>query len=269
MRTNRASVPRRAIRLGDAEARQRARARLKRNRKIRALLQMLRHGLGMRNTTVIDGVSYTEREPTPLARVLSTGGSGAKEYFVRFPDGSTMRIRAQASRAYADLMPDPHLRAYEPVVRLIKPGMRVLEVGAGCGAGSSQLAWAVGPSGGVVSLERDGELVRFARRRYPMPHLAFERGGAESLRGELDGAFDAALVRAPDVSELFAFREVCRSLAAGAPVLIWDIASREHADQLEVETEGWERRFLGPAAQIARKPLPEDDTAHGRTNLDP
>ena len=76
---------------------------------------------------------------------------------------------------------------------VVRPGQRVLDLGCGTGAGSAQLASAVGPSGGVVAINRDGESIRFARQRYRADHLAFELGWLDTLSGELDGAFDVVV----------------------------------------------------------------------------
>ncbi len=228
-------------------------------------MQALRHLLGMRNSLVVEQVRYTERDATPLARALATGETGSKDYLVRFPDGAGMRIRCQHARVYADLMPDPRLPAYEALARVIRPGMRVLELGAGTGAGSAALARAVGPSGGVVSLERDGESVRFARRRYPVPHLAAERGGVESLRGELDGAFDTIV---SPISQLDrpTLAELCRCLAGGGCLAIWGTRP-DTVDDLLSDLRDWTVSHLEPGLTVFRKPQ-ADDPDPGVSNLE-
>lgn len=256
---------RRAIRVGDAEARERSRRKRRRRRRLDTFMQALRHLLGMRNALVVDQVRYTERDATPLARALAQGGTGSKDYLVRFPDGSGMRIRCQHTRVYADLMPDPRLPAYESLVRVIKPGVRVLELGAGTGAGAAMLAWAVGPSGGVVSLERDGESVRFARRRYPFPHLAAERGGVESLRGELDGSFDAIVCPAGELDKAV-LAELCRCLAGGGCLAIWGRTDAMD-EELLAHLRDWSCSRLGQGLIVFGKPAPDDPDV-GASNLD-
>ncbi|MCL4220450.1 MAG: methyltransferase domain-containing protein [Phycisphaerales bacterium] len=256
---------RRAVRVGDAEARERSRRRLQRRRRLRAFLQTVRHLLGMRNAVTVDQVRYTERDAVPLARALASEATGSKDYLVRFPDNSGMRIRCQHTRIYADLMPDPRLPAYEALDRIIKPGMRVLELAAGTGAGAALLARTVGPSGGVVALERDGESVRFARRRYPAPHLAIERGGIESLRGELDGSFDAIVCPAGELDEP-TLGELCRCLAGGGCLAIWGRAEDADQDML-FPIRDWSRSRLGQGMTVFGKPAPDDPDA-GASNLD-
>lgn len=228
-------------------------------------MEALRHLLGMRNALVVDQVRYTERDAVPLARALAAGGSGCKDYLVRFRDGAGMRIRCQHTRVYADLMPDPRLPAYEGLGRVIKPGMRVLELGAGTGAGSAMLAWGVGPSGGVVALERDGESVRFARRRYPILHLAAERGGVESLRGELDGSFDAIVCPAGELDQT-TLAELCRCLAGGGCLAIWGNVDGLDQDLL-LPICDWHCSRIGQGLLVFGKPAP-DDPQVGVSNLD-
>lgn len=152
----------------------------------------------LKRTWAADGVRYTERSGGSLRRALAQGGPGVKEYDARFTDADpgarrTMKIRCTRSRVYHDLIHDPRVDAYAPACEIIRPGERVLEIGCGTGAGSAMLHHAVGPSGGVVSIDRDGESIRFARMRYPCGHGAFELGWIESLAGEPDGSFDAVI----------------------------------------------------------------------------
>ena len=154
---------------------------------------------------VVDGVVYRERSITSLRRCLAVTGSGVKEYDVRFPvmgDAMAsaqypmreeMRIRYTRRRMFGDLGHEPRVGFVEQVSELIKPGARVLELGCGTGSGSAILAGLVGPSGAVVSMNRDGESIRFARQRHRCDHLAFELGWLETLEGELDGGFDVVL----------------------------------------------------------------------------
>lgn len=143
-------------------------------------------GPSIRERTV-DGVRYR-----PI-------GGGQVE--VVFPSGEVARIRPGEERAYHDLEADPRLDAARALAGLIKPGDRVLSLGTGTGAAAGLLAEAVGHTGAVVSLEHDGESVRFARRRYPSGHCAHEIGGWRHLAGELDGAFEAAIVCEPARAE--------------------------------------------------------------------
>ncbi len=212
---------RRTALVEDAGQRRRSLQRQHRKQTIQKFVREFRKRLGLPQVIEVDGVRYTERDPTPLSRALSPRGTGKKEYLVRFADGgSRMRIRATSKRVYTDLMPDPDLQHDSSVLDRIRPGMRVLEVGAGTGGGSAALARAVGPSGGVIALGSDRESIRFARRRYQFNHLAIELGGIESLYGELDHAFDAAIVRCSPLIAAQEIREVWRCIARGGWMLL-------------------------------------------------
>ena len=158
-------------------------------------------GVGSGRVRVIDGVRYKERRPGTLPGVFNHAEPGVREYEVRFPGADArarpMRIRATPSRIYDDITPDPRRTLVRSLDTAVRPGDRVLELGCGTGAASYHLAYLVGPSGGVVALDRDGESVRFARQRYIAPQLGYELGWMETLSGELDGAFDAVVAVDP------------------------------------------------------------------------
>jgi SAM-dependent methyltransferase len=178
--------------------------------------------LGLRRTTVIDGVRYRERGSSqPLRRSLAAHGPGFKEFDVRFPPSrdpaqprsrEVMRIRATRQRVYADLIHSPRGPAAAACAPFVRPGDRVVELPSGTGDGAAVLAALVGPSGGIVALETDRESVRYARRRYPTAWTSFEIGDHTALAGELDGSFDAAVTR--DLSTE-ALAELLRVLAPG------------------------------------------------------
>ncbi len=159
-------------------------------------------GLYKRSVTMPDGVRYRERSGVSLRRALSEHGPGVKEYDVRFPwvdaDGRRgLRIRYTASRPFGDLGHDPRTALYAQILDFIRPGLRVMEIGCGTGSGSAILAHAVGPSGGLVAADRDGQAIRFARQRHRSDHCGFENGWIETLQGETDGGFDALVAVDP------------------------------------------------------------------------
>lgn len=71
---------------------------------------------------------------------------------------------------------------------LLRPGMRVLDVGCGTGAITHGIAEAVGPNGSVVGIDRDPALIEHARGAAIAANLRFELGDATTL--DADGAFD-------------------------------------------------------------------------------
>lgn len=227
------SGPRRTARVQSSELRRRASTRQRRKHRLTSLLRRIRRRLGIPQIIEVGGVRYAERDPVPLGRAISPRGPGVKEYAVRFPAGGRMRIRCTTSRLYTDLVNDPAIAAYQPGLARIRPGMRVLEFGSGTGATAGLLAHAVGPSGGVISLGSDRESIRFARQRYPANHLAVELGGVETLRGELDGAFDAALIRDIDRLDENGIREIWRCVAPGG----WLLAIESKSTQRQIPTD--------------------------------
>ena len=177
---------------------------------------------GITRTITVEGVRYKERSRTSLERALGPRGKGSKVYEVRFPAGRPMTINATESRRYADLMPDPALVSIERARRFIRPGQRVLILGSGTGAIADQIARWTGQHAGVIALEHDHESVRFARRRYAPPATSLERGGAELLAGEMDGAFDAVVINQSYV------------YACEKPTVVWDEAWRLLADEGQI-----------------------------------
>ena len=191
--------------------------------------QALRHALGARDVIVVGGVRYHERSTISLRRALAETGPGVKEYRVRFRAGAgreSMKIRLTRSRIYGDLLTDPRTRVYTRLLGEFRPGSRVLELGCGTGSGSVMLSGAVGPSGGVVAINRDGESIRFARQRYDLANTGFELGWIETLAGEIDGAFDVVCAVDPlrsasdDPARSFAIAELWRVLAPGGVLVV-------------------------------------------------
>lgn len=155
---------------------------------------LLRRILGLRRRIRVGGVVYHETRPLPLERAIASPRHGGKRFDVVFPDGRTMSITATATRRFADLMDVPEVRSLGRAEDLARPGQRVLILGGGTGALAALVASWVGPHGAIVSVEHDGESVRFARRRYTLPSVSVERGGAESLAGEVNESFDLVIV---------------------------------------------------------------------------
>ena len=152
----------------------------------------------MRQWFFVEGVRYRELTSDSMRRALSRKGAGFKEYEVLFPDGSFMQIRASADRLFADLAGVDRFAVYSRSEQLLLPGMRVLILGGGTGYAGNWAAARVAPSGAVVSLESDPQSVEYARRRYRTPNVSFESGGIAELSGEIDGAFNAAILVLPD-----------------------------------------------------------------------
>jgi len=200
-------------------------------------------GLHKRVITMPDGVKYRELSGISIRRAISEHGPGYKRFDVRFPwvdsEGRRgLRIRYTASRVYGDVGHDPRTTLYAQVQDLITPGFRVLEVGCGTGSGSAMLAQFVGPSGGVVAVDRDGQAIRFARMRHQSDHCGFELDWIEAVNGEISGAFEAVvgvdLMReAPDSYHRHeATIEIARVVRPGG-VLVLIVSNPEELDALE------------------------------------
>lgn len=228
--------------------------------------------IGPGRTVTVEGVQYRERRPRPI-RPAFGADDAAREFEVRFPDSDArkrpFRIRASATRIYDDLTPDPRAELVRALDAIVKPGDRVLDLGCGTGAGSRHLAYLVGPSGGVVALDRDGESIRFARQRYPADQLGFELGWVETLSGELDNAFDAIVAADPfrddtNANErLKTLDEIVRVLRPGGRLLCMGHSdeSAEHARRTlcehALDPEGPPARAGGWRASLWAAPLPK------------
>ncbi len=190
---------------------------------------------------MVEGVRYRERTRDPLRRALSRRGTGVKEYDVRFPatarrKRTTMLIRCTNERRFADIGPTRRPSLYDGLEGVVRPGMRLFEVGCSTGAGSVRLCEMVGPSGGVVSVDRDRESIRYARLRYLEPQLAFEIGGVETLVGELEGAFDGAIavdaLEPDDDVTRSAFEELWRVIRPGGWLIVFQRVLPAEVDRL-------------------------------------
>lgn len=225
--------------------------------------------VGPARVVEVEGVRYRERRPRPLRSAFGAE-PGVREYEVFFPDADArrrpMRIRATPTRLYDDLTPDPRVEMVRRLDTTVRPGDRVLELGCGTGGASRHLAYLVGPSGGVVALDRDGESVRFARQRYAGDQLGFELGWVETLSGELDGAFDCVVVtdpfrdarNAPERER--ALDEILRVLRPGGHLLCLgssdepaELARRELSGR-GLETSGDQIRSGGWRGHLWRRP---------------
>jgi SAM-dependent methyltransferase len=209
----------------------------------------LRRALGLRRTLVVEGVRYVEASAGDLQHALSRRGPGFKDYLVRFRDGQRMAIRACAEREFADLTGPRLLPEYAAAGDLPRPGSRVLIAAGGTGYAAKWAAGLVGPSGAVVSLERDAQSVAYAWRRYPAENISYEQGFIEALSGETDGSFDGAwavdALRAGD-DPPGVIRELARVVRPGG----WVLVSAPSATEAE-ETRGGVLAFTQDALQHA------------------
>lgn len=161
-------------------------------------VQRLRVLLRLRRGFRVGEIWYKELASTPMHRALQAPprGVGFKDFRVTFPDGAKLVIRCSAREVYADLMGSVGLEHLYAVGDLIRPGTRVLELGAGSGYRASWLSGMVGPSGSVVAIGHDRVAIEYATRRYRLSNVAFEVASAQTLSGETDGSFDAAVISA-------------------------------------------------------------------------
>lgn len=195
-------------------------------RQVRRSLHRARSVLGIRRGVKVRGAYFKELSADSLQRALSKKGRGWKDYRVTFPDGSKLVIRCTPQRIFDDLMGplgfDAGHGVLAPLLEIIRPGSRLLLLNAGTGAAGAWLGRAVGASGAVVALEEDEQSVAFAVKRYPRPNVSFERGDIGELAGEIDAAFDGAVVVRPMVSAIpdLALAEIWRVVAPGGWVLI-------------------------------------------------
>lgn len=225
---------------------------------------LLRRVLGLRRRIEVNGVRYRETQAVPIDRALSPRGKGVKRYEVRFPTGRAMPINATATRRYADLMDVPELRSIVLAERFFRPGSRVLILGCGTGGLADRISGWIGPHGGIVAIEHDNESVRFARRRYPLAHTSFERGGHDLLGGEIDGSFDAVVVVEAWLRQTGRHAEACIEAwrvtgPGGRLVLIGDNADQLLKGVPLSETEGTRATRLtptdgGPVVVVLAKP---------------
>lgn len=198
--------------------------------RLKDLRQQVRLLLGLRDIVIVEGVRYVERTHEPLRRAISKKGRGFKDYEVTFRSGERMRVRFTSERVYADLVGGSALALYRPADAHIRPGMRLLVLGAGTGCGPAWLAGRVGPSGAIVALEEDGESSHYAPRRYPLPNVAFERGAIDALGGELDGSFDGVVaigLLADHGARNARLRELWRVLKPGGWMMVGGPAAGE------------------------------------------
>ncbi len=170
-----------------------AKRRVRRKRARGSIMRRIALAMGVRQTITVEGVRYRERSSESLRRALSPAGRGFKEYDVTFPSGKPMTIAATRRRIFDDLMPVKRANLYAHATDLITPGDRVLDVACNTGAGADVLAQLVGPSGAVVATDQDNQAIRFARRRYARPNVAFEIGPPTPVAGETDASFDVTV----------------------------------------------------------------------------
>lgn len=186
------------------------------------LKHRVRSLVGLRRGFKVQGFYYKETSTELLAKALSRKGSGEKEYRVTFPDGSKLLVHCSLRRPFADITGPVTLQHFQRAQAMIRPGMRVVTAPCGTGHAVAWLSERVGPSGAVVALDTDAEAIAYAQRRYARANVAFERGGAASLAGEINGSFDAAFNVQLDAETLEAalVRELWRVVAPGGWMLL-------------------------------------------------
>jgi len=127
------------------------------------------------------------------------------------------------------------------------PGMRVLDIGSGAGDVALLAAERVGPTGAVVGIDRNPEVLAVARERAAVAgftHLTFQVGDLESI--PLEEPFDAivgrlVLMYQPDPAATL--RRLARSLRPAGIVAFQDFNLTAESLRTYPETPLWQRVF--------------------------
>ena len=134
-------------------------------------------------------------------------------------------------------------RDHRRLAATLRPGMAVLDVGAGTGAITADIARAVGPSGSALGIDRDESMIRLARERHgDVANLAFEQRDVLELGDE--ARFDVVTAaRALQWIErpALALERMYAATRPGGQVVVLEYT---HADLVwEPEPPGAVRRF--------------------------
>jgi ubiquinone/menaquinone biosynthesis C-methylase UbiE len=151
---------------------------------------------------------------------MTSGGKYAESYPIEHSERETQRLMAQARRL--DL---PMRRLLEDAG--IAAGMRVLDIGSGAGDVALMAATFVGPTGAVVGVDMNPEILETARRLAREAGLSNVTLVAGDIREEfaLDGEFDALvgrIVLAYLADPAPALRRLLKYLRSGGIVAIQD-----------------------------------------------
>jgi SAM-dependent methyltransferase len=168
-----------------------------------------------------ESVPETKQPPRALpVRYAPAPRKGA--FKAHFPDGTALDIEAGRTRAYPGLRGQaPSMLAfYDAFADFVGVG-RVLDAGAGAGAGTSRL---VQQGLQVVAVDEDLTAVEFARRHCPAAEHLHRPLAALELTSALDGAIVSDVLGLCDDPES-ALSAVNRALRVGSPLLVAEPAA--------------------------------------------
>lgn len=146
--------------------------------------------------------------------------------------------------------------APELVERLaVQPGERVLDLACGTGIVTRHLVDRIGPTGRVVGLDVNVDMLAVARRVVPHPAIEWLEGSALAMPLP-DAAFDVVVCEQGlqfFADKLAAFREIRRVMAPGGRLTMTVWRAIEHAPGFRLLEEALARRV--GAAQAALPPF--------------
>ena len=143
----------------------------------------------------------------------------------------------------------------------IAPGQRVLDVACGTGALTTAVAARVGPSGAVLGLDANPEMLAVARRKHA--HIEWHDGRAESLPFA-DASFDAVVSQFGLMffdDRVGALREMQRVLRPGGHLAVAVCDALERSPGYASLAVLLERLFGNPVADAFRAPFVLGDAA--------